>query len=106
MDVVTPGEISVGMYLTVYEVNHLNDKNKWNENNMLPLLMLQHNGEMPDNLHMYEKMKGIPMKVISIQLPYLAVQIIPDDKAPIIAIDTRKCILMELNGEFAKKFTQ
>lgn len=53
---------------------------------------------------MYEKMKGITMKAVSIQLPYIAVMILNDAKAPIIAIDSRKCILMELKEDFVKKF--
>lgn len=103
MNVISPGEISIGTHLTVLEVNYLDDRRKWNENNPVPIMVLNQMMEGSD-YSMYEKLKGIIMRVISIQLPYLAVKILNDAKAPVISIDTRKCVLMELSDDFADSF--
>ena len=102
--IVSPGEITIGMYLTVYEVNYLDNKKKWSEANNFPMMLLPNPLELSDHA-MYEKMKGITMKVVSIQHPYLAVMIMNDDKKPIVAMDIRKCVLMELSEHFVNKFT-
>lgn len=103
MPIITPGELFIGVYVTVYEVNYLDDKKKWNENSHMPVILLPTPQEYGDYT-MYEKMKGITLQVVSIQLPYLAVRVINDEKVPVIAIDTRKCMLMELNKDFVESF--
>lgn len=103
MSMLSPGELNVGMFVTVYEVNYLDDKKKWNINNALPIMLLPVNDG--GDYVMYEKLKGITLRLLSIQLPYLAVEVVNDPKNPIISIDTRKCLLMELNDDFVNKFT-
>lgn len=90
--IISPGELTIGMYITVFEWNKEEKSGLQESENMLAALL----GKAKD-----KRFCGEVLKIKAVQLPYVAVEYY----GQILSLDSRDCKFMELNEEYVKAKT-
>lgn len=87
--IISPGELTIGMHVTVFQWNKEEKPGFQETENMLLALL----GKTNDKRYC-----GEVLQIKAVQLPYLAIEVL----GHITTLDTRDCQLMELGEDYVK----